>query len=59
MIGNLLRWLFRPATEVPEEIAVCEFDCRRTECLHEDWERCERRLGKHAPQQPEQDAGTG
>ena len=30
--------------EVPAEIAVCEFDCRRTQCLFEEWENCPNRL---------------
>lgn len=30
--------------DVPEEIAACEFECRRTDCRHGDWETCERRL---------------
>lgn len=34
--------------DVPEEIAVCEFDCRKGECSHDEWERCERRLTKAA-----------
>lgn len=59
MIAKLLRWLVHPVSEVPEEIAVCEFDCRRTECLQGDWAKCERRLGKHAPQQQERDVRTG
>ena len=29
MFGKLLQWLLNHATEVPEEIAVCEFACRR------------------------------
>ncbi|NNJ94522.1 MAG: hypothetical protein HKP57_07250 [Halobacteria archaeon] len=59
MIAKLLRRLVHPATKVPDEIAVCEFDCRRTECLHGDWAKCERRLGKQAPQQQGQDIRTG
>lgn len=30
--------------DVPEAIAVCEFDCRRTDCTPELWRTCERRL---------------
>ena len=29
--------------EVPQEMEVCEFDCRRLECSQKDWENCERR----------------
>jgi hypothetical protein len=29
--------------EVPPEIALCEFDCRKPECSHGEHEVCERR----------------
>ena len=34
----------RVVEEVPEDIVLCEFDCRKTQCLFEEWEHCERRL---------------
>jgi len=30
--------------DVPESLALCEFDCRRTDCTPEQWASCERRL---------------
>jgi hypothetical protein len=30
--------------EVPEDIQLCEFDCRKLQCAMGDWEKCERRL---------------
>jgi hypothetical protein len=30
--------------DVPEEIALCEFDCNKAECTHEQWLACPRRL---------------
>jgi hypothetical protein len=30
--------------DVPDAIAVCEFDCRETNCTSERWASCERRL---------------
>jgi len=30
--------------EVPEEFALCEFDCRKLQCLEGEWDTCERRL---------------
>jgi len=30
--------------DVPEDIAVCAFDCRKPQCRHGEWETCERRL---------------
>ena len=29
---------------VPEESALCEFECRKQQCTMEEWEHCERRL---------------
>ena len=29
---------------VPEAIAVCEFDCRKEQCTGKEWATCERRL---------------
>lgn len=34
--------------DVPEDIAVCEFDCRKGQCKQDEWEKCERRLTKAA-----------
>ena len=39
-IGNFL------FTEVPSEVAACEFDCRKTECLTEEFVICTKRLQK-------------
>ena len=30
--------------DVPESIAVCEFDCRHSDCTPEQWASCEHRL---------------
>jgi hypothetical protein len=43
MLDTFLQWLMKFVPEVPEEIAACEFDCRKTECLMGHWEHCERR----------------
>jgi len=32
------------ASEVPLDIALCEHGCRKSQCLQEEWEHCERRL---------------
>ena len=43
--SRLRRWIRdRLIQDVPEDIAACEFECRRTECLQGDWETCEKRL---------------
>jgi hypothetical protein len=41
---KLRRWLSRLIQDVPEDIAACEFECRRLECRQGDWETCEKRL---------------
>jgi hypothetical protein len=43
MLDTVIQWLMKFVSEVPKEIAVCEFDCRKTECLMGCWEQCERR----------------
>jgi hypothetical protein len=35
-------------TVVPDDIAVCEFDCRKGQCLYDEWDSCERRISKAA-----------
>ena len=30
--------------DVPEDIALCEFDCRKGQCRMGEWESCERRI---------------
>lgn len=30
--------------DVPEEIAICEFECRGKECIKDRWQACKRRL---------------
>ena len=55
MFGKLLQWLKISAAEVPDEIAVCEFDCNKTKCLFGDWQQCDRRLNMQTRQQREMD----
>ena len=50
MFGKLLNWLKIPVASVPDDIAVCEFECGKQECRLQDWEHCERRLhGRDSP----------
>jgi hypothetical protein len=30
--------------EVPGDIALCEFDCRKQQCTIKEWATCERRI---------------
>ena len=34
--------------EVPEDSALCEFDCHKGQCTTEEWKNCDRRLNKAA-----------
>jgi hypothetical protein len=29
---------------VPDDLALCEFECSKTECSAEEWKHCKRRL---------------
>jgi len=45
---NIWDWVRRQfIDEVPEGDALCEFDCRKLQCLEGEWETCPRRL-QHA-----------
>lgn len=35
-----LKWI----EDVPDEVAVCEFRCRRERCCEFNWQLCEKRL---------------
>jgi hypothetical protein len=38
------RWIHNHIVQsVPEDIALCEYDCRKLECSMGEWEHCERR----------------
>ncbi len=51
-LGRLKEWFRKPfpnikshlVEAVPNEIALCEFDCSKTQCRYDEWESCERRL---------------
>jgi hypothetical protein len=34
--------------DVPEESALCEFDCRKPQCTYKEWSSCRRRLERAA-----------
>jgi hypothetical protein len=39
------RWVINQIVQdVPEDIALCEHDCRKRQCTLGEWDRCERRL---------------
>ena len=55
MLRKLLHWMVHLATPVPDDVAVCEFECRKRDCLMGDWERCERRRRHSRPPEETQD----
>ena len=52
--GFLVRaWLWfkdQIVREVPPESAACEFECRKEQCLQDEWASCEHRLSYAARQ---------
>lgn len=49
LIRRLWLWIRNQVVqEVPEDCALCEFDCRKGQCTMEEWATCERRLKRAA-----------
>lgn len=49
LVNELCHWLRNQiVAEVPADLAVCEFECRKTECFSDEWVCCERRLSREA-----------
>jgi hypothetical protein len=41
------QWVKEQITQdVPNDVALCEFDCRKQQCTAKEWETCERRISK-------------
>jgi len=52
-IGDLKRRVLRQLVqEVPADIALCEFDCRKRQCRRGEWATCRRRLDHLAGEPP-------
>jgi hypothetical protein len=46
-IIELCRWLKAQwIAEVPDELALCEFECRKSECSFDGWANCVRRISQ-------------
>ena len=44
-ISELTHWLRAQwVTEVPEDLAICEFECPESQCSWDDWAQCVRRV---------------
>ena len=49
LVGELCYWLRNQiVAEVPADLAVCEFECRKIECSSDEWICCERRTSRAA-----------
>ena len=49
LLRRVWSWVERQiAREVPVEDAVCEFDCRKPQCLEGEWGNCMRRMQRAA-----------
>ena len=50
-ISRLQRWLTdQIIQDIPSDIAVCEYDCRKIQCTSVEWEACESRCAQpHNP----------
>jgi hypothetical protein len=46
-IQRLSQWVLNQIVQdVPEDSALCEFDCRKGQCTQGEWQECERRLNR-------------
>jgi len=59
--ARLIRWIkVQWLSEVPDDIGLCEFDCRKDQCLEGEWISCERRITRAAGElMPEPRANLG
>jgi len=49
LVRRSWRWLRdQIVQDVPEDFALCEFDCRKGQCTMEEWKSCDRRINKAA-----------
>jgi hypothetical protein len=57
-LQGLRRWVAEQIIQdVPEDIALCNMDCKKEQCTHEEWEHCDRRIHKAAGEFMPGDAG--
>ena len=49
LLQNIWNWVERQLVgEVPGDVALCEYDCRKPQCHEGEWESCTRRLQRAA-----------
>jgi hypothetical protein len=39
-------------SDVPAQIAICEFECRKDQCMNNEWDSCEHRMARCAGEPP-------
>ena len=59
MFSRFMFFLRKIVAEVPEDVAVCEFECNKTECVEGDWQHCQRRMREHSAPQTGMEERTG
>ena len=48
-LSELGNWAMEQSVaEVPADLALCEFDCRKSECSRDEWVDCKRRISSAA-----------
>jgi outer membrane lipopolysaccharide assembly protein LptE/RlpB len=48
-LNGLSHWMREQVvTDVPADLAPCEFDCRQTTCSSEEWTTCQCRISRAA-----------
>jgi hypothetical protein len=48
-LSELGHWVKEQSVaEVPAGLALCEFDCRKSQCSWDEWVSCERRISRAA-----------
>lgn len=46
---SLWQWIKNQIVqEIPEDIALCEFDCNKLQCTQEEWQTCLRCIARAA-----------
>lgn len=49
VLNRFYQWVARRIVQdVPEDSALCEFDCQKGQCTNEEWAHCDRRLARAA-----------
>lgn len=51
LVSRLHQWVAdQIIQDIPRQLALCEFDCRKTQCTSQEWDTCSCRLHAKAAQ---------